>query len=158
MDVSQVCSRIAHCWSVIIQNLTQEEERHILAMMFSYPFLFSCCLFWMYKHFLCVCVWGGGMLKCWYPLPNLIYNRALHFLYVVSEMLFYLKTFSSSLENDDALCHWVLLIYLLLEAAPWGCIWTSWPFFSLLWHHQWGTNPLASLNLAPQLPSATAPR
>lgn len=31
--------------SVIIQNLTQEDERHILAMMFSYPFLFSCCSF-----------------------------------------------------------------------------------------------------------------
>lgn len=106
------------------------------------------------------------MLKCWYLLPNLIYNRALHLFYMVSEMLFTLKTLSSSLENDDALCLLVLLTYLLLEAAPWGCIWISWPLFSPFWHPQWGANPseatalhcTKSLNLAPQLPSAKAPR
>lgn len=157
MDVSQVS---AHCWSVIIKILTQKDERHILAMMFSYPFLLSVVRwFWMHEFF-------GGMLKCWYLLPDLIYNRALHLLYMGSEMLFTLKTLSSSLENDDALYLLALLTYLLLEAAPWGCIWTSWPFFSFFWHPQWGANPseamtlhcTKSLNLAPQLPSTKAPR
>lgn len=107
------------------------------------------------------------MLKYRYLLPNLIYKRVLHLLYSVSEMLFSLKTLSSSLEKDDALCLLVLLTYLLLEAASWGCIWTSWPFFfSLFWHSHWGANPSEAMdlhcskswNLAPQLPSATAPR
>lgn len=160
MAVSQVCSRIC--------NNSEPDTRRWKAH-FSYDvfiflsfFLLFICFEWI--NIFC----QGEMLKCWYPLPNLMHNRALHLLYMVSEILFYFTVLnfvklpgkwwcflSFSTTHLPAAGDWSLRHYLNFLTL----------FFTLLASSVRSKSSEAmalqctkSLNLAPQLPSATVPR